>query len=130
MQQSALKLGALGLAVLLATIDPCVAADPEKEAARAILERTQQSEAFSVQLRQSQDLLRARDGDRQRLESLHRDQRFRQEVLQQQQLLQQSSQFGPPSASDSDRFERERRAASLQPNAGDTPRSLGPKLNP
>ena len=130
MQHSALTIGGLSLAVLLATGDSCMAADPEREAARAMLERTQQSEALSLQLRQSQDLLRAPDADRLRLERLYRDQRFRQEALQQQQVLQQSSQAGPPSASDSNKFERERRAASLQPNAGDATRSWGPRLNP
>lgn len=103
-------------------------ADPAQEAARAVLERSQQSESFALQLRQSQELLRVSPSGRVDMEARQREQRARQGDLHQQQVLQTSSPASSTSPGDADRLERDRRALSMQPDAA-AAHSWGPRLD-
>jgi hypothetical protein len=100
-------------AVLLCSSLPARAQhDPEIAARRALIEREQQSETFSLQLRQSQQKLNlsADSAGRVALDALHLEQLHRQELLGQDELRQ----LTPLSGYDRARRENARNAQSLQ----------------
>jgi hypothetical protein len=64
-------------------------ADPQTEAQRALIQRQQQSDAFALQLRQSQQMLNAGGfAQQQKLETLNLEQRQHLQNLNDQQLMQ------------------------------------------
>ena len=92
----------------LAIHDTCWAeSDAELAARRGVLERNQQSERFSLELRQSQQWIGAAPADRQALEALQLRQR------QDQQQLQAQQQQRVPQTSEAI-LQRERDAQSLR----------------
>jgi hypothetical protein len=106
-----------GLGIPAALILSVAAAQTTDPAARALLERQQQSDAFSLQLQQSIQRLRAGNlapRERLELESLQQDQRLRQgDSFYRQQIQQQQTQqtTGPGSAlrdAEAMRFEQDR----------------------
>jgi hypothetical protein len=86
--------------------------DPEIAVRRALIEREQLSETFSLQLRQSQQKLNlsADSAGRVALDALHLEQLHRQELLGQDELRQ----LTPLSGYDRARRENARHAQSLQ----------------
>lgn len=134
----------LGLAVLMAlgSVPSHSQPDPEIAARRAVIERDQQSDAFSLQLRQSQERARLapRSLQSDAVEVLHREQRARQQALHQEQLrqLSQPRPAGGPEARAGERehFARERRAQALEFEAEErsavieAPRRWTPTLEP
>jgi hypothetical protein len=100
------------LAVLAATVLQLAHAQSEAQdtTRRALLERNLQSEAFSLQLQQSQQSLTLPPGKRGELDSQHLEQRHSQEMLGQQQLQRLASPF----SQGEENMERERRAQQLQ----------------
>jgi hypothetical protein len=107
---------ALGLAVLLAADPGYAQEDAQIAARRALVERDQQSEAFTLQLRQSQQRARLPPGgaDSAALEELHLEQQRRQQTLHQDQLRRLSQPQDVPAALERERFARERRAQALE----------------
>jgi hypothetical protein len=108
-------LAGLGFAVALAL--STAAAQTSDPVGRALLERQQQSDAFSLQLQQSIQRFRAGDLPPQRrleLESLHRDQRLQQgetfyrQQVQQQQTEQTTGPASPLRDAEAMRFEQDR----------------------
>jgi hypothetical protein len=100
--------GALAAALLLA---PTVAAAqaPSPETGRALLQRQQQSDRFSLELRQSQSLVGLPAAERRKLDAFYRDQRREQERLHDAQLRQAAQEPETMRAGAAERHERERR---------------------
>ena len=106
------------LVLLLAGTVGVASAQTSGPAARALLERQQQSDAFSLQLQQSIQSFRAGNlppQQRLELESLHRDQRLQQQgdtfyrqQIQQQQTQQTTSPTSPLRDAEAMRFEQDR----------------------
>ena len=101
-----------GLALLLCS-GMAAAQAPSADVQRALLQRQQQSEQFSLQLRQSQSILGLPAAERQKLDASHLQQRQAQEQLHDAQ--QQQTVLAPEAsrAGAEQRFERERRAQDL-----------------
>ncbi len=118
-------LRAILLAVALVAAFPLRAQDDaERATQRALIEREQQSELFSLQLQQSQRRLDAGRVNGPALHALQLEQRQQRDLLDQQALQQPT---GSP-AYDRARNERERAAQQLRFSA-QTP-AWGPALQP
>ncbi len=113
------------LAALCASASPFAAAqsDAQRAARHALLERDQQSEAFSLQLQQSQQKLNLSPGDRRAADALHLEQQHRMDALDQEQLRQLVRPLNYNEA----RMERDRRAQRFEFAAQP---SWGPRLEP
>ena len=96
--------------VLLACSGAAAAQAPRLEAQRAVLERQQQSDSFSLQLRQSQSLIGVPGAERQRLDAVYLQQRQDQDQLHDAQQRQAVEQPKASRVGAVERFERERRA--------------------
>jgi hypothetical protein len=86
---------------------------PSLETGRALLQRQQQSDQFSLQLRQSQSLLGAPAAERRSLDARYLEQRQSQEQLHDAQLRRVTQEPAAVRAGAAERFERERRAQDL-----------------
>jgi hypothetical protein len=86
---------------------------PSLEAERALLQRQQQSDQFSLQLRQSQSVLGLPAAERRKLEARYIEQRQAQEQSYDAQLRQVTQEPEAVRAGASERYERERRAQDL-----------------
>lgn len=117
-------LRAILLAVTLLAAFPLRAEDAQRAAQRALVEREQQSELFSLQLQQSQRRLDSARVNGPALEALELEQRQQRDLLDQQALQQMT---GSP-AYDRARNERDRAAQQLRFSA-QTP-AWGPVLQP
>jgi len=100
-------------AALLLVPALALAQKPSVETDRALLQRQQQSDQFSLQLRQSQSLISAPDAERRRLDVLYLEQRQAQQRLQDTQQRDALQQPAAQRAGAVERFERERRAQDL-----------------
>jgi hypothetical protein len=89
------------------------AAQAQIEADRALLQREHQSERFSLQLWQSQSILKLPAEERQKAEASYLQQRQAQEQLHDAQQRQAATQSEDARAGSDQRFERERRAHEL-----------------
>ena len=96
--------------------------DPGVAARRALVEREQQSEMFSLQLRQSQQKAPLGADERRSLDALHREQLHRLELLGQDELRQTTSLPGYDLA----RRQSDRQARLLQ--SGSQAPAWGPRL--
>ena len=104
-------------AAVLAVLALPAWAQPEDPGRRAIIEREQRSDLFSLQLEQSQRALILGPGtstlsERQRLDLKEQQERER---LGDEQLRRFDTQPGSPPGYDALRIERERRALALRP---------------
>jgi hypothetical protein len=86
---------------------------PPIDVERAVLQRQQQSDRFSLQLRQSQSILGTPAAARQKLDASYLEQRQAQEQLHDAQLRQTVQDPEASRAGAAQRFERERRAQDL-----------------
>jgi hypothetical protein len=80
---------------------------------RAVLQRQQQSDQFSLQLRQSQSVLGMPAAERQKLDAAYLEQRQAQEQLHDAQLRQAVQDPEASRTGAAQRFERERRGQDL-----------------
>jgi hypothetical protein len=83
---------------------------PSPEVQRALLQRQQQSEQFSLQLRQSQSVLALPAAEQQKLDPSYLQQRQAQEQMHDAQQRQAIQEPEASRAGAAERFERERRA--------------------
>jgi hypothetical protein len=102
-------------AALVILLLPAAAAAqaPSFETERALLQRQQQSDQFSLQLRQSQSLLGLPAAGRRGLDARYLEQRQAQEQLHDAQLLQAVQDPEASRVGALERFGRERRAQDL-----------------
>jgi hypothetical protein len=97
-------------AVLLLASGAAAAQAPAADVQRTLLQRQQQSDQFSLQLRQSQSVLGLPAAERQSLDASHLQQRQVQEQLHDAQLRQVVEEPKSSRPGAAERFERERRA--------------------
>jgi hypothetical protein len=96
--------------VLLFCSGTAAAQAPSIEVERALLQRQQQSEQFSLQLRQSQSLLGLPAAERRKLDATYLRERQAQERLHDAQQAQAAQEAEAGRAGAAERFEREQRA--------------------
>lgn len=102
---------AAALALLFAL--PALALAQSRETERALLERQQQSDRFSLQLRQSQSVLGVHAAERLDLDARYFGQRQEQNRLHDAQLREVAEQPEAMRAGGPDRYERDRRSQNL-----------------
>jgi hypothetical protein len=103
----------LALVALVALPAMTAAQAPSPAAERALLQRQQQSDRFSLQLRQSQSVLGLPAAVRQGLDARYLEQRQGQEQSHDEQLRQLTQEPRALRAGAAERYERERRAQDL-----------------
>jgi hypothetical protein len=102
------------IALLLLLLPALAAAQaPSVEVERAVLQREQQSDRFSLQLRQSQSTVGLPAAERQKLDASYLQQRQAQEQSHEAQLRQATQDPEAMRAGAAERFQRERRAQEL-----------------
>jgi hypothetical protein len=123
---------AAALALLLAL--PALAPAQSRETERALLERQQQSDRFSLQLRQSQSLIGMPASERGGLDARYLEQRQAQDQLHDAQLRDVVQQPEAMRAGASDRYERDRRSqdagAETPPQRGRADADAGVRWSP
>ena len=102
---------AAALALLLAL--PGIVPAQSRETERALLERQQQSDTFSLQLRQSQSVLAVPASERPDLDARYLGQRQAQDQLHDAQLREVVQQPEAMRAGASERYERDRRSQEV-----------------
>lgn len=103
----------LALVALLSLPAMAAAQAPSIEAERALLQRQQQSDQFSLRLRQSQSVLGLPAAERQRLDARYLEQRQAQEQSHDAQLRQLTQEPEALRTGAAARYEREQRAQDL-----------------